>query len=509
MDIQSLLTDMSSDPSVPRRMESLESIHVSIMSGQIRLQALPNDVIQLLVTDLLLLSSTASASEGSLILSIFKRLLTPSLYPILSSYLPPSHLETALSNAIPLQVQLVCHFLQFLSTHDTAALPKYLSSYLLCSIPPLYSHQDLSLVESLTHTLVTLSSHSPSLSVLFSHSSPLIPGLLSQLQDDTPAIRVFSLLSHVSSLSPLAAQLCIDSGLLSVLSDRLSSEDPLSFLCYLDTLHTFCLSPHGYVFFRDSGVLSGLLQKATAQSVGPALEMVRHDILVFFFSLVSLPHTATEGVLYYKPLFSHLFTLLEVGEDRDMKVFFETLSHLSATQEGRLLLNQSSRVRGALSSCGGMLSSGSSDRRLQLLSAFSALLQRHAWMSDVEFYHQQTRDWFRCIGAEPMKKILLLMRQPFSQLQTAAYSVCGALASWRWGQEDMRSCPGFLEFLINSESVSGEELVYSRFEVISVLANSDTSQETLGAIFYTKIREQFSLGPYHVKARYVVEVENN
>ena len=508
MDIQSLLAD-TSNHSVPRRMESLESIHVSIMSGQIRLQSLPSDVIQLLLTDLLLLSSTASDSEGSLILSIFKRLLSPSLYPLLSSYLPPSHLETALSNAIPLQVQLVCQFLQFLSTHDTASLPRYLSSYLLSSIPPLFSHQDLSLVENLTHTLVTLASHLPSLSILFSHTSPLIPGLLSQLQDDTPAIRVFSLLSNISSLSQPAFQLCRDSGLLSVLSERLSSDDPLSFLCYLDTLHSFCLSPQGYLFFRDSGVLSGLLHKATAQNVGPALEMVRHDIIVFFFSLISLPHTATEGMLYYKPLFSHLFSLLEVGEERDVKVFLETLSYLSATQEGRVLLNQSTRVTEALSSCGGLLSSGSSDRRLQLLSTFSALLQRHVWMTDVEFYQQQTRDWFRCLGTEPLKRIFLLMRQPFSQLQTAAYSVCGALASWRWGQEDIRSCPGFLEFLINSESISGEELVYTRFEVISVLANSDTSLEILGASFYTKIREQFSLGPYHVKARYVVEVEND
>ena len=255
-------------------------------------------------------------------------------------------------------------------------------------------------------------------------------------------------------------------------------------------------------------MLSGLLQKATAQDVGPVLEMVRHDIIVFFFSLVSLPHTATEGMLYYKPLFSHLFTLLEVGEERDVKVFLETLSYLSATQEGRVLLNQSSHVRGALSSCGDLLSS-SSDMRKHLLSTFSALLQRHAWMSDVEFYQQQTRDWFRCLGTEPLKRIFVLMRQPFSQLQTAAFTVCGALARWRWGQEEMRSCPGFLEFLVNSESVSGEELVYARFEVISVLANSDTSREILGASFYTKIREQFSLGPYHMKARYVVEVEND
>ncbi|KAI6648824.1 26S proteasome non-ATPase regulatory subunit 5 [Oopsacas minuta] len=509
MNLESLLEDMSTTESVPRRIDSLESIHSSILSGQITLLSLPSEVIQLLVTDLLLLSSRTSKSESSLIISIFKRLLILPLYPTLSSLLPPSHLETAISNAVPLQVELVCEFLQFVSKHDPVSLSTYLTTYLLSSIPTLFSHNDLALVENITNTLISVSGHQTALSILFSDSSPLIAGLLSQLQDDISAIRVLTAISRISALSPQAFEYCKHSGLLSVLSQRLSSEDPLSFLCYLDTLSIFCQHPDGYAFFRSNGVLSRLLQLATAENTDPALEMVRHDIIVFFFSLIHLPHTATEGNMYYEPLISHLFSLLEAGEERDMKVFLESLTHLSALEEGRVLLNKNSRIHEALCICASQLSSSSSARRVQILSMFSALIQQRSWMSDIEFYHEQTRSWFNCIGSDPLKRMFLVMKQPFSELQTSVFSVCRAVACWRWGQESMRNCPGFLEYLISNEGISGEELVYSRFEVITILANSNTSQEILGGIFYTKIREQYTLGAYHVKPQYVVEVEND
>ena len=510
MDLRPLLDEISSEKTVPRPVDTLENILASIVSGQIRLLSLPPDVLQLLVTDLLLLSSSASAAESSLILSIFRRLLTPPLYPALSPLLPPSHVESAIHNAVPLQVQLACEFLKFLASQDPSSLQSYLSPSLLSSLPALFSHQDLRLVGNIADTLVTLSSNQASLSILFSDSSPLPSGLCSQLREHTSAIRVLTAVSRISVLSLPAFEACRASGLLSTLPDQMSTEDPLSFLCYLDTLRTFCQSPRGYAFYRDSGLLSRLLQLASAHSSDISEEMVRHDITVFFFSLISLPHTAPEVTLYFNPLFSHLFSLLETPEERDTKMFMESLAHLSSLKEGRKLLNSSSdKIQDALCFCGSQLASGSSSRKDQLLSMFSAILREYSWMSDGEFYYEQTRSWFRCIGSDAMEKLFVLMKQPFSDQQLGAFSVCQSLAEWKWGQEEMRSCPGLLEFLLNSENISGEDLVYTRFEIISLLANSVTSQETLGASFYVKIREQLSLGAYHVKAQYVVEVEND
>ena len=510
MDLRSLLDEISSEEIIPRRVDTLENILASIVSGEIRLQSLSPDVLQLLVTDLLLLSSNTSAAESSLILSIFGRLLTPPLYPALSSLLPPSHVQEAIHNAVPLQVQLACDFLKFVASQDPSSLHIYLSPSLLSSLPTLFSHQDLLLVENITDTLVALSSNHASLSILFSDSSPLPPGLSSQLREHTSAIRVLTAVSRISALSLPAFEACRASGLLSTLPDQMSSEDPLSFLCYLDTLRAFCLSSRGYAFYRDCGLLSRLLQLATAQSTGPAEEMVRYDIIVFFFSLISLPHTAPEARLYYHPLFSHLFSLLEASEDRDTKVFLESLAHLSSLQEGRELLNSSgSKLQEALCVCGSQLVGGSSRRREQLMSMFSALLREYSWMSDRDFYCEQTHSWFRCIGTDAMKRLFVVMKQPFSEQQLGAFSVCRSIAAWKWGQEEMLRCPGLLEFLLNSENISGEDLVYTRFDIISILANSRTSQETLGSSFYAKIREQLSLGAYHVKAQYVVEVGND
>ena len=188
----------------------------------------------------------------------------------------------------------------------------------------------------------------------------------------------------------------------------------------------------------------------------------------------------------------------------------ESVAYLSSLKEGRELLNSSGgNMQVALRCCGSQLVSGSGLRKEQLMSMLSALLREYSWMSDREFYCEQTQGWFRCLGSDAMKKLFVVMKQPFSEQQLGGFSVCRALSGWKWGQEEMRSCPGLLEFLINSENISGEDLVYTRFEIISVLANSVTSLETLGASFYTKMREQLSLGAYHSKAQYVVEVGND
>ena len=505
-----MLEEISSDEATPKRLDTLENIYATFLSGQVPLLSIPREVLELLVTDLLLLSSNASPSETSLILSIFKRLLCPSLYPQLSSLIPPSHLETAVSGALPLQVMLTCEFLRFVVSQNPASVDAYLSSSLLTHFAALFSHQDLELVESVTSTLVCLCSHPSSLSLLLSHSSPLVSGLRTQLEQDTSAIRVLTAISQICRVSETAFGCCKDLGFLASLSDHMSCEDPLSFLCYLDILHYLCQSGLGYSFYLESGLLARLSQLVLADSSDPSLQMVRHDIIIFFFSLLSLPHvTSSHDFSHYQSLYSLIFSLLHSPDDRSVKVFMESLSHLSSFQQGRALLSSTTQLSGSLSMLGAILSSGSSEQKVRVLEMFSLLLRRHGWMADAKSYSQQAQFWFGCVGSSAMKTVLQLAKQPFPDVQVGAFSLCRSLAQWRWGQEHLRNCPGFLEFLINREIISGEEVVHARFGVISTLAESDISLDVLGGSFYTKIREQHTLGPYYLKAQYVVEVGND
>lgn len=120
---------------------------------------------------------------------------------------------------------------------------------------------------------------------------------------------------------------------------------------------------------------------------------------------------------------------------------------------------------------------------------------------------QVTEGWFSHLCANPFDVIWSIAKQPFTDLQVAAFGVLQSLALLPWGQQLMNNTAGFKEYLLDRSTVNTKEAKEAKFQVVKNLAESPTVAEIFGAPFYVQVKEFCNQGTFYVRAQAEVAFE--
>lgn len=118
-----------------------------------------------------------------------------------------------------------------------------------------------------------------------------------------------------------------------------------------------------------------------------------------------------------------------------------------------------------------------------------------------------SQEWYGA-GSPPLIQTLAkVVKQPFTDLRTSGLKTLVGISYWEWGQKEMLSCPGFVEYLLDRRTETdrvGKELKYS---LVCSLANSPTAESVFGPEISTKFQQYQREGPFYVVQEQSVAVE--
>lgn len=118
-----------------------------------------------------------------------------------------------------------------------------------------------------------------------------------------------------------------------------------------------------------------------------------------------------------------------------------------------------------------------------------------------------TERWFGRLNRDPLKMILEIAQQPFTDVRCAAYQVFVALATQQWGQENMDKFPGLNEFLLDRLTECTKQGREAKFEVIKTLAESPFTASVFGNPYLVKLKAYCVQGAFFIRHQAEVAVE--
>lgn len=179
----------------------------------------------------------------------------------------------------------------------------------------------------------------------------------------------------------------------------------------------------------------------------------------------------------------------------------------STLHSRQALLHDESKTIAVLTMLGSLITSGSSEVRVTCMDAMSVLFACPKGYSEDSTIESSYEKLYSGLGENFTVTLYSVGKQPFSDLRCAMLKVLASLVTWKWGQEKIRSVPGFIEFLLDRSTEVDKAAKELRYSVIHKLAISATSEIIFGALTYRKIREYDQEGPYYVAGENVVAME--
>ena len=186
----------------------------------------------------------------------------------------------------------------------------------------------------------------------------------------------------------------------------------------------------------------------------------------------------------------------------------QALGALGSTLHSRqALLHDESKTIATLTMLGSLIISASSEVRITCMDAVSVMFACPKGYKEDSTIESSYEKLYSGLGENFTSTLYSVGRQPFSDLRCAMLKVLASLVTWKWGQEKIRSVPGFIEFLLDRSTEVDKVAKELRYSVIHRLAISTTSEIIFGALTHRKIREYDQEGPFYVAAENVVAME--
>ena len=187
-------------------------------------------------------------------------------------------------------------------------------------------------------------------------------------------------------------------------------------------------------------------------------------------------------------------------------VAVDTFALLSSIQSGRMLLiSQNHATKQVLNQLGQILaSSAPSVVRCRVLQAVSSMV---SCVEDSNGQESTSKQWFTYIHPQLFKLLLSVARQPFADLRLSGLMVLIEMAAWEWGQREMQSSPGFLEYLLDRSSEPDKEGKERKFEIVHRIVSSDCGEAVWGNVDMMKLKKYDREGPFFYTGDTTVALE--
>jgi len=186
----------------------------------------------------------------------------------------------------------------------------------------------------------------------------------------------------------------------------------------------------------------------------------------------------------------------------------QTFGALGSTLHSRqALLYDESKTIATLEILGSLITSASSEVRVTCMEAVSLVFACPEEYNEDATVMSSYEKLFVALGENFTSTLYSVGKQPFSDLRCGMLKVLASLVMWKWGQERIKSVPGFIEFLLDRSTEIDKVAKELRYSVIHKLAVSATSELVFGVLMYRKIREYDQEGPFYVAGENIVAME--
>ena len=172
---------------------------------------------------------------------------------------------------------------------------------------------------------------------------------------------------------------------------------------------------------------------------------------------------------------------------------------MCSTQKGReALATKPDKVNRVIKSIGGFILQSRTELRVRSLEAFSLILSCDEGLSDGDDEASISYEWVS--GALPgfISVAMTIAKQPFPDLRYASLSFLLSVSRWKWGQKEMKGCPGFVEYLLDRKTEGDKKGKEMKYDIIRTMAESPYCEETMEGPVYLKLKQYVREGPFYV-----------
>ena len=196
---------------------------------------------------------------------------------------------------------------------------------------------------------------------------------------------------------------------------------------------------------------------------------------------------------------------LEPQDETLWGVAIDTIGLLSSSLSGRtLLLSKQQDTNKVLKKLGQLLDNAPSVTRCRALRCVSMLVSCE---EDCNYEQSLSRQWLLEIHPRAFSLLLSVARQPFTDLRLAGLAVLVGMSRWEWGQREMQSSPGFLEYLLDRKTEPDREGKEMKFEIVHHIASSECCETIWASMDLLKIKKYDREGPFFFIGDTTVAIE--
>ncbi|GFG29907.1 hypothetical protein Cfor_09925 [Coptotermes formosanus] len=413
-------------------------------------------------------------------------------------------LRRALGHPAPRVKQLVLKELQRAADNSSFVEQLSLQEAILLSVVACVCHEDMSVASSAVAVLISLGASPVGLNILY--AAPMVQALRAAMaQQDVIRFRVYEVVAEVAGHSDAGLQAAHDSGLLPALTAELNNSDILLQMNALELVTKLALFENGLQYLQQHGIVTALANKVTAINEDPLASLTLPGLIKFFGNVAQL--WPKEMSAEYPNVVTALFETFDSPDLVLLGVAMETVGYIGTSVEGKYMLDSlGDMMNKTMKKLGNKITNLPTEWKVRALNTVANLLELKVADQDT-LSLAITKSWFEQLASNPMDLVVSVCRQPFTELRLAGLQVLRVLAEQQWGQENINSTPGLIEFLLDRGMESNKICKDSKFEVVKTLAESPTGATTFGNVMLLRLQEFIREGPFYVQAQSEVAIE--
>ena len=330
-----------------------------------------------------------------------------------------------------------------------------------------------------------------------------------KVKNDVVRMRVYQLMIEIAISSPLHFERIDNLGYINELISYFKKQpqhDPLGALNCSQIIIDLASSGIGVQFIQDSGLLNSVTKKINNYENDPFGRLTIPGFIKIFGAVL---HTKPQLINDYSSLIQNLIHLSEM--DRDLLlIVIDTIGIIGSGTEGKKLLDKQPNFNEFIKSIGLVLQNDcNTETKVRCLNCLVNLFQ----ISEPDPNGQATaviQSWHSQLiqGKRPVLTIIEFCREPFKELRLVGLEVIRVMASQVWGQKELSSLPGFLEYIIDRSTEFEKFGKEAKYNIIRELVMSPfiAHSFTREAIF--QLKKYYKDGPFHVNTETAVAFES-
>lgn len=144
--------------------------------------------------------------------------------------------------------------------------------------------------------------------------------------------------------------------------------------------------------------------------------------------------------------------------------------------EGKILLNEtySARLHETLNDIGKSIHGLPTSLQVRALNCLETLFNCDPADSTNNQIASITEQWFTSLtGTNQLAFVQDFCKNPFPEIKIAALALLRTVCNYSWGKRALSNAAGFIEYLLDRNSEFDKDILFEKYNIIKVIANSN------------------------------------